>query len=442
MSPRIDTIWRWPRVGAVALTIAALGLGGWYWRLHAEPVPPEINLADADAALVQAIGDTRAAVERAPHSAEAWGRLGMVLYQHRFMLEARVCFVQAEKLDPQQVRWPYFCAQIDLNGDRARAAAALERALAASEHDATVRLQLAELRLEQNALADAQRHFAAVLDDAQPHSAFDEARARLGLARLALTRDELPAALELAQRATRLAPSMKDPHIVLAEIQHRLGNRAAAEREHRILLTLPAVRWANPYLEEAEQLSVEVHPRIELARQMQAQGRTAEAVALLEQTAEAHPQSAPVWTSLGQARLHLAQWPGAQQALERALVLSPGEASVLADLGYALSRQGLLDRAVACYQQAIAQNPQNPENYYQLSYCELRRGKTDAAIAALRTAVRMRPHFALAWRELGQVLAGRGERAEARTCLERAVELAPEDAVARERLAKLRSESD
>ncbi len=307
-----------------------------------------------------------------------------------------------------------FVRQIDRVDDAPQAIAAFERALAASPHNATVRLQLAELLQEQGRLDDAGRHFREVLDSPRRQGPFDDARATLGLARLALDRDQLGPALELAQRSAQAVPSMKPPHVVLAEIHLRRGDLPAAQREQRKLATLAESKWPDPYLEEVERLSVEVHARIDLARRFLAQDRSADALALLTETVQANPQSTPAWISLGRAHLRRQEWRPAQEALEQALVLHPGEAVALAELGFALSRQNELDRAIDCYHQAINRNPQNPENYYHLSYCELRRGRAGAAIEALRTAVRVRPQFALAWRELGQILAGRGERVEAR----------------------------
>jgi tetratricopeptide (TPR) repeat protein len=424
----------WMAGAAAAIVLLA---GALMW-LRPRPGPPEVDLAGAGAPLVEAVTEARQAVLREPRRADAWGHLGMLLYQHRFPAEARACLAEAERLNPFDARWPYVSAQIDRIDDAPRAIAALERALAGDADNPIVRLQLADLLYEQGRLDDAELQFQGVLESPRRQAPFDEARATLGLARLALDRGRLDDALTLAQRSEHAVPTMKAPHIVLAEIQLRRNDPAAAQREQRKLPTLAETKWPDPYLEEVERLSVEVHTRIELARRLLAQERSAEGLKLLEETVEANPRSTAAWISLGQARLRLQQWQPAQRAFEQALAIDPGESIALADLGFALGRQGQLDRAVERYHQAIARNPQSPENYYQLSYCEFNRGQPAAAIDALRTAVRMRPTFALAWRELGQMLAGQGARAEARTCFERALELAPDDDVARKLLHGLR----
>jgi tetratricopeptide (TPR) repeat protein len=435
---RVASKHRVVRIGVVVFcALVLLTTVGYLWH-RPQPAPPEPDLAGVDPHLVHAIVEARLTVLHSPRDAAAWGHLGMVFDQHRFLSEARACFSEAERLDPREVRWPYLIAQIDRLENRPGAIAELERALAIDEHNPMVRLHLAELLLEQGELADAHRHFQRVAENSETQVPLAQARATLGLARLALRRDELGPALELAQRAEQTLPAMKAPHVVLAEIHLRRGDHAAAQREQRKLAVLADLKWPDPYLEEVEQLSVDVHARIDLARRFLAQDRSAEGLALLREMVEANPQSTPARISLGQAHLRRQEWRLAQQAFEQALALDPGDATSLAELGFALSRQNQLERAVECYHQAIARNAQNPENYYQLGYCEFQRGRLAESIEALRTAVRVRPHFALAWRELGQILAQHGEGKEARVCLQRAVDLAPDDESARKLLDNLR----
>src|SRR5262245_6998529 len=94
---------------ALFLAAAVIGRGvvGWLgWRGTAA-APPEVDLAGAEPAVARAVEAARAEVLRAPRSAAAWGRLGMVLRAHDYGAEANECFAQAERLDAADPHWPY-----------------------------------------------------------------------------------------------------------------------------------------------------------------------------------------------------------------------------------------------------------------------------------------------------------------------------------------------
>src|SRR5437016_3622527 len=100
----------WTVTGGLLLALLAAGgiFAVWQWRQPALPGLPEVDLADADPAVKSLIGSAEAAVRRAPRSADAWGRLGMVLAAHSFYPESVVCFAAAQRLDSEEPRWPYF----------------------------------------------------------------------------------------------------------------------------------------------------------------------------------------------------------------------------------------------------------------------------------------------------------------------------------------------
>src|SRR5262245_32478462 len=87
------------------LALAARGVVYFvFFRGPGAPAPPEPDLSGVDPAVRKAIEGARAEVKRAPQSAEAWGRLGMVLSSHIFAGEALACFAEAERLQPRDPR--------------------------------------------------------------------------------------------------------------------------------------------------------------------------------------------------------------------------------------------------------------------------------------------------------------------------------------------------
>src|SRR5690349_21588977 len=75
-----------------ALPAAALGIANWRRTRTAEadliaaaaPEPPSVDPTGVDPAVLAAIDSARGAVRQSPRSANAWGRLGMILAAHNF----------------------------------------------------------------------------------------------------------------------------------------------------------------------------------------------------------------------------------------------------------------------------------------------------------------------------------------------------------------------
>jgi tetratricopeptide (TPR) repeat protein len=357
----------------------------------------------------------------------------MVLMAHEYLAPARECFGQAEKRAPRAVRWVYLHAFTHLQDDPGLAANLLDRAVALDERNPTCRLLLADTLLGLGRADEAERHYARLADHPEV-----EARAQLGLARIALGRDDLSKALAHARRAAGADAMLRGPVELLAAIYLRQGDPEAAGREQNRLMELSNSPWHDSYLDEVMRLNVGLSPRLELAQRLLNQGQGEEAAKILEEVIADHPDSVPARLSLFRARLQLRQWAAAQVAAEQALRLNQDDALAWADLGTALGLQGQWDQAASCYMRSIRLNPQDGDTPYQLAFCHLHRGDRAAAERAFRESVRLRPHFAAGWRELGRMLSDRQENAEAETCLRRAVELAPADEVARELLNDVR----
>ena len=66
---------------------------------------PDKDLADHLRAMIQAVRTT-------PGSAPMRGRLGMAYDVNGFQTEALATYAQAETLDPEDFRWPYFSAHL------------------------------------------------------------------------------------------------------------------------------------------------------------------------------------------------------------------------------------------------------------------------------------------------------------------------------------------
>src|SRR5437870_4774276 len=108
---------------AVALTAA----GWWFWPrpLH----PPQVDLSFADPVVSRTIKEAYSEFRKNPRSGKAWGRLGMVLVAHDLRREGNDCFVQAERLDAREFRWPYYQGITLSQGDPETALVKLKQAV-------------------------------------------------------------------------------------------------------------------------------------------------------------------------------------------------------------------------------------------------------------------------------------------------------------------------
>lgn len=407
--------------------IAGVGLtwSGWFfWSRHRPPLP-EIDVSNANPSLATAIGRAVDAVRQEPRSGDRWGLLGMILLAHQYNLEAADCFRQAETWAPDDSRWPYYGAQACFKIYPTRAIALLKRAVACDEREPTIRLFLGELQMEQGEWDDAERNLTQVLTDRQY-----EPWGRLRLAQIALGRGDVQLALTEADRAEAGAVPIKALHVLRAEIEFRMGNAPAAEREREKANALPSLKWPDPHMAKVEALKEEVLPQLARANELSAQGHGRAAIVMLEKIVDANPQSIPARLSLARAYLDQKQWHAAENASRQALSLHPDDAIALNYLGFSLGSQGQLAQAVETYKLSVASNPQNADTHYELGSCYFRLGNKKAALESLKNAVRLRPNLANGWRELGQLLA-KEDDGEALLCFRRAVELAPEDELAR-----------
>jgi Tfp pilus assembly protein PilF len=422
------------RLALAVASAAVLVLAG-LWYFWPAPPPPEPDLTGAEPEVAQAIQKARAETLKAPRSAAAWGRLGMLLRAHDYAAEAMVALAQAEHLDAKDPRWPYLQGLTLVLTDREAAIPLLERASDRSPRCTAPRLRLAEVLLQQGRLDEAGRHFRRVLD-AEP----DNPRAALGLARLAQRRGELREALKRLQVAVASSLVRKAALLLRAEVHQQLGAKDAAAADLRAAAPLPEdPRWPDPYVEEVERLARGVHTRLALANQLSQQGRLPETAEVLEEAARDAPTADRVFLLLGKVRMRLGEPARAEQALRHALELTPDAAEVHFQLGTALFLQDQWDAAERSFRRAIERKPAHALAHYNLGHCRLKLKDQAGALVAFRAALRYRPGYADAHTNLGALLAQQGKDAEALEHLEEAVRLAPEDERPRRLLAEVKA---
>lgn len=405
-------------------------------------VPPTLDTTGFDPLIAGALEGARRRVVIQPTSIEAWSSLGMLLLAHELRDTARPCFVEAERLSPQDARWPYFTGLARGVEDPAGALEHFWRAvrLLPSPDTSTpgaweaVRLRLAETLLPLGRLAEANTLYREVLVH-RPGSG----PASLGLAKIATTEGRLVEAIPLLESAALDPSTRKSARRLLLALYQRLDRDADVERLAREMPDLPddAPRH-DPYVAQVDGLKTGENTWIDRADECLKTGRFAEAAELLEKTASAYPRSDRALFLLGRARHRLGDHAGAEAVLKQAIARSPEKLEAHLQLGVVYLARGRATEARDAFRTAIRVKPNLPEAWYNLGL-SLGGENREQSMAAFREAIRLRPSLIEAYLGLALVLRAEGRAAEASATLNQALALQPLDHQRQRIIDELRS---
>jgi tetratricopeptide (TPR) repeat protein len=443
---------RW-RFGLTLLLVALAAAGATVWYfLHrpTAPLPPDVNLGDADPAFVAVVEAARDRIRLEPASVAAWVELGKVLRATGYSVEAAVCFHQAGKLEPSNPRWPYLCGEALALSDGARALPSLRRAVELCERtnaDSTAaRLRLAETLLGQGLADEAEPHLRRALesDPANPAAHFN-------LGQLAFLRNDLKQSGEHLRRCLDSPIARQRASARLADVCLRQKDTAGSAEFSRLAASLPLDHNRDdPWLAECMQHAVGLSSRFRRIEQLEAQGRLREAVFLLRDLAPAAPDYRAS-LALGKDLSLLGDHAGAESALRAALEREPENVQshyylcrVLWAQAEKCQREGgtgaprFFRDAAKHGRRAIARKSDFGLAHLFLGLSLKGLGERTEALAELRLAVLCSPNLVDPFLHLGQMLAEDGKVEEARFQLEQAARLAgPDDPRPKAALADL-----
>src|SRR5262249_5632040 len=357
------------------------------------------------------------------------GRLGQLLRAHGYVPESNSCFAQAERLAPDEPRWPYLHALGLQSSDPDAAIGHLQRAvtLCGNVPDAP-RLVRAEVCLQQGHFDEAEGHFHQVLQGNPAN-----ARAHLGLGRLACERRNPRDALAHLEQAASSPLTQKAARGLLAQAYQQLGDTAAAGRERAPALELAGERpWPDPFQEEVLDMMIGKQARLARLQTLHRQGRGAEALALARQLENDYPDV--YWLVEGRGQMTRGDFAAAERALLKAVELAPESVEARFDLGTVLFEQRNYSAAADSFRRVTELEPGHGPAYLRLGRCLVSQGDQAEALRAFQAAVRYMPQQAEAHRELGALLAREGRPDEAAAQLRQALQLQPGDTKARELL--------
>jgi tetratricopeptide (TPR) repeat protein len=305
--------------------------------------------------------------------AAAYGELGKILAAAEYFDAAEPCYLNAQALQPTEIRWPYYLGQLARSrNEPAKAVPFFEQSLRLQPDDVPSLIWLGEMYLTQNRSDAAEPLFTKALS-LQPQSA----AALSGLGRAALANKDYARSVTSLERALSLAPQASRLQYPLAMAYRGKGDE----------------RQAEAHLRRRGDVDVALNDPL-----------MAELTDLL--------QSASSYEVRGAEALEKRQWAEAVTNLRKAAELSPANAFTHLNLGTALYLQGDPRSALVQFEEAVKLNPSLSKAHYAIGVIMRTDGRDAAAIEHFSAAVKSDPGSVESRLQLAEALRASGHQAE------------------------------
>jgi tetratricopeptide (TPR) repeat protein len=399
------------RIALLTLAIGAIGgLGACSSGVRRDMRPvalPELSRVDppVQQQIRQRYDALQGAITRRTPAADlatAYGQYAMVLQAAEYFDEAGPAYLNAEALAPNDIRWPYYLANLyKSRGQTDNAEASYKRALALRPNDVATLIWLGRLHLDQGRPEEAEPLFAKANMLAPGTVA-----ALAGLGSSALARHDYRAAVTYLEKALELDANAESLHGPLAAAYRGLGEVDKARPHLR--------QWKNADVLVPDPLQVEMDLLLESGLSYELRG-----VRALE---------AEDWkTAAGFFR------KGAALAHDN----TPLSRSLHHKLATALYLMGDADEAQREFEIVVRQAPASgldeatSKAHYSLAVILARKGQHDLAVEHLQAAIKYQPSYVEAYVAYGDELRRAGAIKPALQQYETAIELDPRSAPAR-----------
>ena len=415
----------WTRALVVFLLVAlACGLTYGIRRATA-PRPPMMATQSLDPKVAEVLQNLYTTVNEYPRNGAAWGWLGTALMGYDFKVEARECFVHAEKLAPTDPRWPYFHGLTMFPDATPQGLEKLRRAVDLNQDKTSAaRNRLAKILVELGFLDEAEPHFRRVQQrwPNDPDAVF-------GLGKVAYLRGDLEESLELIKQAATSRHTAKAARHILARIHQTQGN---AEEARDTILEIQQLSddepTQDPFVNDAAEM-VWTGRKVWLghATRLFRQNRIDQALSWAEGTVQVYPEALDAWTILAQLRMRSEDFQKAQAAWKKTTELSPESVEAHMQLGLASLRLQQFERARNAFQKTINLNPNQSNGHHNLGLTLISLGQFEQSTEAFREAIRLRPTYFDSYLGLADALKRSGDELAAQQVLDEAIKVKPDD---------------
>jgi tetratricopeptide (TPR) repeat protein len=328
--------------------------------------------------------------------ATAYGQYGMILQAAEYFDAAEPCYLNAEALVPDDIRWRYYLAHVyKSKGATDRAEAVFRQVLALRPDDFPTIVWLGRLMLDDGRPVEAQSFFDQALD-LMPQSV----AALAGLGRADLAQHDYEAAAKHLESALTIDSSAESLHSPLAMAYRGLGQLDKAAPHLR--------QWKNTDLPLADPLQQELDLLLESGLSYELRGVReldsrdfGAAAGFFQKGLDLTPENTPLRRSLqhklGTALFMTGDINAAAQQLEAVVRAAPDDA---------------VDESTA-------------KAHYSLGVIAASRGRQPSAVDHFVAAVRYQPNYVEAWLALADVHRRAGRAAEALGEYDEAIKINP-----------------
>jgi tetratricopeptide (TPR) repeat protein len=432
-----------PALCMTVLAIAAVGCGSWT-RSRVELLPvaiPEVGaLHPAVQKQIRDAHESLASAQRRDAGdaevAAAFGHLGMLLQAAEFFDAAEPAYLNAQRLVPNDTRWPYYLGHLHKSrGNMNAAEAAFTRVLDQQPTDLATLVWLGRLQLDAGRPDAAEQTFVRA-EAVAPSSVAVLA----GLGRASLARRDFAGAIRRLEEALRLDPSAESLHAPLAAAYQSSGASEKAQPHLRqwqnrdILVPDPLNQELDMLLESGlayelrgvraleardfasaaeyfrrglaltpENTALRRSLGHKLGTALYAAGQEDAALAQFEEVARSAPTDAidesggKAFYSLGVILMSRADAPGAIEHFRTAILRQPTNIEAHLALGEALRRTRQVRASLVPYEEALKLNPQAAQARWGYALALVRLGQHREAVSWLTSAMALhpdRPEFA------------------------------------------------
>lgn len=352
---------------------------------------------------------------------QAYGRVGLVLQAWQLGDAARVAYLNAARLDPEDPHWPYYLGvHYESAGEYPQALKYYRAAMSLDGQYPNTRLRIAEVALRADQLDEAEQQFQQVL---QQHPELS-APALAGLGLVAYKRNSFTSAIDRYQRALALSPESTGLHLLLAQAydaaghadkaaEHgaKSGQRMAVVSDTRVEM-MKARRYASSYYVQQGVQAVQ-------------QGQMGRALQTFMLAMSINPEDVDAVVRMALALGFGDKREESVELIEQALAMDPEHGLANSLKGAMLAEQGQFDKAHGYYFRAVSAEPGNIEFRQQFANGLMRLGDYDAAVRQYAEAISMQPRHLPVRYSHSVALVQAGRCAEALDAIASAVEINP-----------------
>lgn len=314
----------------------------------------------------------------APGGKEGVGYLGLLYHANHMYEPADACYRLAAELDPGNARWSYHLAVLrQTTGAGTAVLDHLRMAVAVAPDYVSARLKLADLLLKHGQQEQAQHQYEECLSRAPA-----DPYALLGLARIAVDREDWSSAASRLRRAVQSDMAFGAAHRLLATVYRKIGRTQAADLAQAHANRCSRFRAApDPWMDPLDDLCYDpdyLCIRADTARRTR---KMRQAIDLLERAVEVAPERAKAHRLYGKAMRENGVFDVSYKHLQRAVELDPDDEDAHIEMGIWYGMQNRADEAEVEIRKALQLNPESPSAHYSLGMVS-REGGDDTAAAA------------------------------------------------------------